>query len=167
MATSLSKKVLALIAAGASAVTIATQFLHEKEGSDRLQAYQDAGGVWTACMGVTKNVHKGDVFTPDQCAKMDVEAVNEAAAEVKKMVTVPLTEPERAAVISFCAYNIGPGKCGNSTFLRQLNAGNRVAACAQINRWIFDGDRDCRIRHNNCYGQVIRRQQETELCRMN
>jgi lysozyme len=166
MASTLSKKVLALVAAGASAVTIATQFLHEKEG-DRLTAYQDGRGIWTVCMGVTAGVHKGDVFTPDQCAKMDAIAVNQAADEVNRMVRVPMSEPERAAVISFCAYNIGPGKCATSTFLRDINAGNRVAACAQINRWIRDGDRDCRIRSNNCYGQVIRRQQETELCQLN
>lgn len=166
MATTLSRKVLALVAAGASAVTIATQFLHEREG-DRLIAYQDAGGIYTACMGVTKGVKRGDRFTPEQCAKMDAQAVNEAAAEIQKMVTVPLSEPERAAVISFCAYNIGPGKCAQSTFLRDINAGNRAAACAQIKRWIFDGGRDCRIRSNNCYGQVIRRQQESELCQLN
>jgi lysozyme len=165
--TTLSRKVLALIASGASAIAIASQFLHEKEGPDALTAYQDDNGVWTACMGVTKGVKKGDHFTADQCVKMDAAALNEAAAEVQKMVKVPLTEPERAAVISFCAYNIGPGKCSTSTFLRDLNAGNRQAACAQINRWIFDGGRDCRERGNNCYGQVIRRQQETELCQAN
>jgi lysozyme len=166
MPTTLSRKVLALVAAGASAVTIATQFLHEKEG-DRLTAYQDGRGIWTACMGVTANVHAGDVFTPEQCAKMDAAAVTEAANEVDRMVHVPMSEPERAAVISFCAYNIGPGKCASSTFLRDLNAGNRAAACQQINQWIRDGDRDCRVRKNNCYGQVIRRQQETELCQLN
>ena len=164
--TTLSRKVLALVAAGASAVTIATQFLQEKEGNS-LTAYRDDNGIYTACMGVTKGVKPGDRYTPDECAKMDAAAVNQAAAEVQKMVHVPLSEPERAAVISFCAYNIGPGKCANSTFLKELNAGNRTAACAQINRWIFDGGRDCRIKGNNCYGQVIRREQETELCRMN
>ena len=161
----LSRAVLALVACGASAVVIATQFLHEKEG-DRLTAYPDAGGIYTACMGVTTNVHKGDRFTPEQCAKMDAAAVNAAAAEVQKMVHIPMTEPERAAVISFCAYNIGPGKCGKSTFLRKLNAGDRAGACNEINKWVHDGDKDCKVRANNCYGQVIRRQQETELCRM-
>ena len=167
MATSLSRKVLALIATGASAVAIATQFLQEKEGVDQLAAYRDDNGVWTACMGVTKGVDAGSRFTVAQCQKMDDEAVKEADAEVTRLVKVPLTNPERAAVISFCAYNIGPGKCAQSTFLKDLNAGNRAAACAQINRWIFDGDRDCRIRSNGCAGQVIRRQQETELCRTN
>lgn len=164
--TTLSRKVLALVASGASAVVIATQFLHEKEG-DRLQAYPDAGGVYTACMGVTHGVKAGDVYTPEQCAEMDRAAVLEAAGIVNRLVKVPLTEPQRAAVISFCAYNIGPGKCADSTFLRKLNAGDRVGACAEIKRWIFDGGKDCRERSNNCYGQVIRRQQETELCQLN
>lgn len=165
--TTLSRKVLALVAAGASAITIATQFLKEKEGTDRLDAYRDGGGIYTACMGVTKGVKAGDHFTPEQCAQMDAEAVNEAADVVRRIVTIPMTEPERAAVISFCAYNIGPGKCATSTFLRKLNAGDRAGACAEINHWIRDGGKDCRDRDNNCYGQVIRRQQETELCRMN
>lgn len=163
--TTLSRKVLALIASGASAVVIATQFLHEVEG-DRLTAYRDGGGIYTACMGVTEGVKAGDRFTPEQCAKMDAAAVTKAAEVVKRIVTVPLTEPERAAVISFCAYNIGPGKCADSTFLRKLNAGDRAGACAEIKRWIFDGGKDCRIRSNNCYGQINRRQMETELCQM-
>lgn len=164
--TTLSRKVLALIASGASAVVIATQFLHEVEG-DRLAAYRDGGGIYTACMGVTDGVKAGDRFTPEQCAKMDAAAVTKAADVVKRIVTVPLTEPERAAVISFCAYNIGPGKCADSTFLRKLNAGDRAGACAEIKRWVFDGGKDCRIRGNNCYGQINRRQMETELCLMN
>jgi lysozyme len=164
--TTLSRKVLALVATGASAIAIATQFLHEREG-DRLVVYRDGGGIYTACMGVTKSVHQGDRFTPEQCAKMDADAVQAASVEVDKMVTVPMSKPERAAVISFCAYNIGPGKCGASTFLRKLNAGDRPGACAEIKKWIRDGGKDCRIRANNCYGQVDRREQEYELCLMN
>jgi lysozyme len=162
----LSSKVLALVAAGASAVTIATQFLHEREG-DRLVSYRDGGGIYTACMGVTGGVRAGQRFTPEQCAKMDAAAVQSAADVVKRIVTVPLSEPERAAVISFCAYNIGPTKCESSTFLRKLNAGDRAGACAEIPKWIRDGGRDCRIRSNNCYGQVDRRDMEKQLCLMN
>ena len=132
MATTLSRKVLALVAAGATALSIASQFLHEKEGTDRLVAYRDGGGIWTACMGVTKGVKEGDTFTPEQCEQMDADALNEAADVVQRIVTVPMTEPERAAVISFCAYNIGYGKCATSTFLRELNAGDRAGACAQL-----------------------------------
>ncbi|AWN77670.1 hypothetical protein F7F68_27515 [Escherichia coli] len=36
-------------------------------------------------------------------------------------------------------------------------------ACEAIRWWIKDGGRDCRIRSNNCYGQVSRRDQESAL----
>ncbi|HGW8286316.1 TPA: lysozyme, partial [Escherichia coli] len=32
--------------------------------------------------------------------------------------------------------------------------GDRRGACEAIRWWIKDGGRDCRIRSNNCYGQV-------------
>ncbi|QLV00266.1 lysozyme [Escherichia marmotae] len=59
--------------------------------------------------------------------------------------------------------HIGPGKCFPSTFYKRLNAGDRKGACEAIRWWIKDGGRDCRIRSNNCYGQVIRRDQESAL----
>ncbi len=59
-------------------------------------------------------------------------------------------------------YNIGPGKCFPSTFYKRINAGDR-GACEAIRWWIKDGGRDCRIRSNNCYGQVSRRDQESAL----
>lgn len=56
-----------------------------------------------------------------------------------------------------------PGKCFPSTFYRRINAGDRKGACEAIRWWIKDGGRDCRIRSNNCYGQVSRRDQESAL----
>lgn len=161
----LSKKVLALVAAGASAVTIATQFLHEKEGFS-LKPYRDGRGIWTNCMGNTKNVDPSRIMTPQECDAIDRANVQDAAAIVDMLVTVPMTNAEKASVISFCAFNIGPGKCASSTFLRKLNNGDREGACAEYRKWIRDGGKDCRIRSNNCYGQVERRAQEQELCLM-
>ncbi|ROK38653.1 lysozyme [Escherichia coli] len=82
---------------------------------------------------------------------------------VERNIKVPLTEPQKAGIASFCPYNIGPGKCFPSTFYKRLNAGDRKGACEAIRWWIKDGGRDCRIRSNNCYGQVIRRDQESAL----
>ncbi|MCW3436788.1 lysozyme [Escherichia coli] len=45
----------------------------------------------------------------------------------------------------------------------ERNIGDRKGACEAIRWWIKDGGRDCRIRSNNCYGQVIRRDQESAL----
>ena len=145
----LSAAVLALIAAGAPAPDILDQFLDEKEGN-HTTAYRDGAGIWTICRGAI--LVDGKPVVPGM-----------ALAWVEKNIKVPLTEPQKAGIASFCPYNIGPGKCFPSTFYRRINAGDRRGACEAIRWWIKDGGRDCRIRSNNCYGQVFRRDQESAL----
>jgi len=161
----LSKAVLSLIASGALAGPIAHQFLKEREGL-RNNAYQDAGGVWTICYGHTGDVKPGDHKDDAQCSELLTQDIDKADAIVTALVHVPMSEPRRAAVISFCAYNLGPGKCETSTFLKKLNAGDNAGVCQEIQRWIKDGGKDCRIKSNKCYGQVDRRDMEAELCAM-
>jgi lysozyme len=167
--TKLSTKVGALVAAGASAAVIMGAFLDEKEGSS-LKSYQDGVKVWTACRGVTKfrgrPIQPGMVFTKTECDDLDKTELFKALDELDRLVTVELSEPAAAGIGSFCTYNIGATKCKGSTFLKKLNSGDRVGACQEIERWIFDGGKDCRIRSNNCFGQVERRAQEKELCLM-
>lgn len=163
--STLSKAMLALIAAGAPASVLLSQFLDEKEGNS-LTSYQDGVRVWTACRGVTKGIGPNMKFTKAQCDKMNASAMGKALTELDGMIHVPLSEPARAGITSFCTYNIGATKCWSSTFLKDLNAGRRVDACNQIPRWIFDGGKDCRIKANKCEGQIIRRAQERELCLM-
>lgn len=160
----LSKRIMALILSGASALAISTQFLTEKEG-DRLVAYQDGVGIWTICKGSTKGVYKGMRLTAAQCAERDAVAIRAADADVERLVHVPMSNPMRAALISFCGYNLGYTKCSTSTFLRKLNAGDRKGACEQIKLWIKDGGKDCRV-DKSCHGQLLRRDQEYELCLM-
>ncbi|MFU2317992.1 lysozyme [Rahnella sp. PCH160] len=164
--TKLSAAMLALIAAGASAPTLMDQFQQEKEGTS-LTAYADQGGVWTICGGVTRvygrPVVKGLKLTRTQCDTIDKTEQAKALAWVEKNIHIPLTAPQKVGIASFCPWNIGPAKCFPSTFYRKINAGDRLGACAEIKRWIWDGGKDCRIRSNNCAGQVIRRDQESEL----
>jgi lysozyme len=164
--TKLSAAMLALIAAGASAPVMMAQFQKEKEGTS-LIAYQDKGGKWTICGGVTavngKPVFRGMRLTQTQCDAIDKAEQAKALAWVDKNIHVPLTEPQKVGIASFCPWNIGPSKCFTSTFYRKLNAGDRTGACAEIKRWVHDGGKDCNVRANNCYGQVIRRDQESKL----
>ena len=164
--TKLSAAVLALILGGATADKILDQFLDEKEGV-RTIAYQDGRGIWSICRGLTriegKPVTRGLKLSYSQCKRYDALERDKAIAWVKRNVTVPLSEPAIAGIASFCPYNIGPAKCFPSTFYKKLNAGDRIGACAEIKRWIFDGGRDCRIKANNCAGQPVRRDQESEL----
>ncbi len=164
--TKLSSAMLALIAAGASAPVLMDQFLNEKEGKS-LTSYRDGAGIWTICRGVTqvdgRPVTQGMKLTQAKCDQVNAVERNKALAWVDQNVRVPLTPPQKVGIASFCPYNIGPGKCFPSTFYRKLNAGDRQGACAEIRRWIFDGGKDCRVRSNNCYGQVSRRDQESAL----
>ncbi len=162
----LSAAVLALIAVGAPAPDILDQFLDEKEGN-HTTAYRDGSGIWTICRGATmvdgKPVIPGMRLSKEKCDQVNAIERDKALAWVERNIKVPLTEPQKAGIASFCPYNIGPGKCFPSTFYKRLNAGDRKGACEAIRWWIKDGGRDCRIRSNNCYGQVIRRDQESAL----
>lgn len=162
--TKLSKAVLALIVAGAGSGAILSQFLDEKEG-ERLQAYQDGAGVWTICKGHTEGVKPGDRATVKQCADFFASDVGKSFATIDRLVKVPLTEPQRAGITSFCAYNIGPGNCARSTFLKKLNAGDLLGACNEIPKWKYVGGVDCTKPGNKtCGGIPERRAAERELC---
>ncbi|MDC9593522.1 lysozyme [Xenorhabdus sp. IM139775] len=165
----LTAAVIGLVLSSVGATAILSQFLDEKEGN-RLSAYRDAGGVWTICRGVTRidgaPVRQGMRLTAAQCDSLNRVEAQRAIDWVKRNVRVPLTEPQIAGIASFCPYNIGPARCFSSTFYRKLNAGDKTGACDEIQRWIFDGGRDCRQTYgqaNGCYGQVERRAQESEL----
>lgn len=164
--TRLSAAMLSLIAAGASAPVMMAQFQKEKE-SQRLVAYRDGVGIWTICGGVTwvngRPVSRGMKLTQSECDAIDRVEQAKALMWVNKNVRISLTEPQKTGIASFCPWNIGPGKCFPSTFYKKLNAGDRPGACAEIKRWIYDGGKDCRIRSNNCFGQLERRDQESEL----
>ncbi|KAB0040916.1 lysozyme, partial [Escherichia coli] len=138
----LSAAVLALIGAGASAPEILDQFLDEKEGN-HTTAYRDGAGIWTICRGATrvdgKPVIPGMKLTKEKCDRVNAIERDKALAWVERNIKVPLTEPQKAGIASFCPYNIGPGKCFPSTFYKRINAGDRKGACEAIRWWIKDG----------------------------
>lgn len=177
MKNPLSSRMTALVAAlavggtiGGVAVTqsdVYDQFLNEKEGN-KLVSYKDGSGIWTICRGITtidgKSVKQGMRMTESQCAVLNSKEAQKSLDWVKQNVKVPLNPIQQVGIASFCPYNIGPTKCKGSTFFKYLQKGDWKNACKQIPNWVFDGGRDCRIRSNNCAGQVVRREQEEYLC---
>lgn len=159
----LSKAVMALVAAGATAGAIATAFIGEKEGRS-LTAYQDGARVWTICDGYTRGVTPGMAATDDECDRLRDSEIGRSFAEVDSVVVVPMSAARRAAIASF-VYNLGLPALARSTLLKKLNAGD-PGACDEILRWVYVGGKDCRDPANNCQGIVTRRQQEAALCRL-
>ncbi|EIR4142476.1 glycoside hydrolase family protein [Salmonella enterica] len=140
---------------GVSAATMIYSFL-DSFTHDEWAAIGIMGGLFFGALTWITNVYF-------QRQRLKIQERDKALAWVNKHVHIPLTEPQKAGIASFCPYNIGPGKCFPSTFYRKLNAGDRKGACAEIRRWVYDGGKDCHNRENQCYGQVIRRDQESAL----
>jgi lysozyme len=127
----------------------------------RLKAYLDTkkGRVPTIAWGHTANVKMGDTCTQAQADAWLISDVSYAESIVKKAVTIPLTQGQFDALVSF-AYNVGHGKVGGpsglvvlkngnpSTLLRLVNAGevggrdpvtgNLIGAAGEFGKWVYD-----------------------------
>lgn len=78
-----------------------------------------------------------------------------AEEAVSRLVTVPLSENQFSALVSF-TFNVGQGNLQKSTLLKKLNAGDYAGAAEQFGRWIYaDG--------NPLEGLKIRREMEAAL----
>lgn len=151
---------LATLMIGAAA--IAAHFVFPFEG-EKFSSYRDGGGMWTICRGHTDGVHEGQTATKEQCDGWYAQDINVAQAAYEINVHTIAPENVQAAAISFI-FNTGAGKFKSSTLLRRINKGDFLNACNEFPRWHYLNGRDCAIKSNNCYGLVIRRQSEKELC---
>jgi lysozyme len=106
----------------------------------RLGAYQDTGGVWTIGYGHTHGVKEGDICdraTAEQWLREDIASAETA---VSHLVTVPLTDNQFSALVSF-VFNVGFVRFAKSTLLRRLNEGNYGVVPGQMHLWVFDNGR--------------------------
>ena len=133
----LNKDVIRRVA-GAGLVATAV-FVAHFEGQKNV-AYVDPVGVVTICAGHTgtgldgKPLRLGQSATDDVCSYLLGQDVKKADAIVRKYAKVPLSDGESLAYTSF-VLNEGEGHFRSSTLFRQLNNGNRQAACAQLLVW--------------------------------
>ena len=132
----------ALLLAGAGEVRagVGADLIKRLEGY-RSTAYQDGGGVWTICWGLTGQVaHPGVRYSQAQCEALfrhrlaqHREAVRDAAGE--------MTPEQEAALLSF-SWNVGIAAMRRSTLIRHHRAGECWAAAGQFERWVYaDGQR--------------------------
>lgn len=102
----------------------------------RLQAYQDAGGVWTIGYGHTgPDVCEGIVIAREHAEELFIVDVGEREDAIQRLVTGPLTQPRLDGLVPL-VFNIGIGAFAGSTLLRLLNARAPLIQCAsQFARW--------------------------------
>ena len=104
-----------------------------------LTAYLDPAKILTIGYGTIrypngKKVQWGDEITEQQAEAYLLDECSKFAQRVERLVTVPLTQNQFDALVSFC-YNLGDGALAQSTLLRELNEKNYSGAAAQFPRW--------------------------------
>lgn len=109
------------------------QLIRNFEGV-KFSAYLCPAGVWTIGYGHTKGVKEGDACTLGQAQKWLQEDLQGSEADVEALVTVPLTQGQFDALVSF-VFNLGASALASSTLLRKLNAGDYLGAADQFPRW--------------------------------
>ena len=123
------------------------------------------GDVPTIGFGTTAGVKLGDTITPPQALARALVDVQQFEGAIKTCVTVPLTQNEYDAYVSF-AYNVGRRAFCQSTLVKKLNLGDFKGACDELLRWRFFQGKDCALPENRrlCGGLVKRRDAEYRQC---
>ena len=123
------------------------------------------GDVPTIGFGTTTGVKLGDTTTPPKALARALTDVQQFEGAVKTGVTVPLTQNEYDAYVSF-AYNVGSQAFCQSTLVKKLNLGDFKGACDELLRWRFFQGKDCALPTNVrlCGGLATRREAEYRQC---
>ncbi len=135
----------------------------------RKTAYLDPVGIPTICYGATAGVQLGQVKTLEECRELLAEDIYAANEIVDRCITVPLTEGQRIALVSF-AFNVGPGRAGVKDGLCWLKNGRQPQIRQRFNRGDYAGG--CRAltegwmtaRGVKLPGLVRRRNEERAYC---
>ncbi len=99
-----------------------------------LTPYLCPAKVWTIGYGHTRTIHAGMVITPEQADQLLDDDLRIAERAVQRLVQVPLTDNQFAALVSF-TFNIGIANFERSTLLKLLNRGWYEQVPAQLTRW--------------------------------
>lgn len=138
--------------ASANAVKLISEF----EGFSS-QPYKDIRGIATIGYGFTHYLDGRAVTMSDPAiSRQDADTLlgqlaSGIAARVCKLATVPISQNQLDALVSF-AYNLGVGSLSGSTLLKLLNAGDYQGAAAQFVKW-------CRAGGGNVVPGLLRRRQ--------
>jgi lysozyme len=99
-----------------------------------LTAYPDSGGRWTIGWGHTNGVQKGDTCSQAQADAWFLMDFAEMEREVSELVTVPLTQNQFNALVSF-DYNCGFVNLKASSLLKYLNQRKYQMAASEFLKW--------------------------------
>lgn len=140
--------------------SVAADIARRFEGKS-LTPYICPAGVWTIGYGATRDLNGRRVtastppITDQEAEELLARDLAEAARAVDRLIAVPLSPDEKAALTDF-VFNLGAGSLKASTLRRWLNDGEYDEVPAQLMRWVFAGGR-------KLVGLVRRRSAECEV----
>jgi GH24 family phage-related lysozyme (muramidase) len=94
-------------------------------------------------------------ITPEQAETLLRQDVQTAERAVLRLITVPLTDGQFDALVSF-TFNLGAGALQRSTLRRKVNRGDHANVPAELRKWVWAGGRKLK-------GLVKRREAEAVL----
>ena len=102
--------------------------------------YKDIAGLLTIGYGhlILPGEHFGAISSVEAVALLARDIAEKAEYFVNKFVTVPLTQNEFDALVSF-TFNVGGANFQKSTLLKVLNAGKKEAVKGELLKWDFAG----------------------------
>lgn len=101
----------------------------------KLRAYLCPAKVWTIGFGSTgPHVTPGKVITEAQADELLKDDLDRFEKAVTRLVTVPLTQNQYDALVSF-AFNVGISALERSTLLKRVNAKLFDQAAAEFSKW--------------------------------
>lgn len=107
---------------------------HKVLRDGRITSYLCPAGVWTIGYGTTEGVQPGQIITQAQAERLLQRDLAKFEAVVNDAVTVPITQNQFDALVSF-TYNCGAKAFRDSTLLKRVNERRSTEAAAQFQRW--------------------------------
>lgn len=116
--------------------------LHRLGADGMIYPYHDPVGYPTIGYGHLLSrvrweaLSKYPAITKAEASQLLLVDLNKAARGVSRLIRVPLTDEQFAALIDF-SFNVGTGNLEISTLRRLLNRQEYAAAAEQFSRWVF------------------------------
>lgn len=102
-----------------------------KQPDGSCKSYQCPAGKWTCGWGCTEGVGPLTHWSAEEATEALAVEMRKHEQAVEKLVTVPLTQGQFDALVSF-SYNVGAGALAKSAILKHLNAGDYARAASHF-----------------------------------
>ncbi|QWY14120.1 lysozyme [Escherichia phage vB_EcoP_HC-25922] len=114
------------------------EFIMKHEGM-RTKAYKDSAGIWTICVGATRDmngypVRQGLTYSIEDCLALLDRDTQDSVRATQKNIRVPMLAHEFDAVTSF-NFNVGGGALSASKLRKVINGDVKGDVYSEFLRW--------------------------------